>query len=296
MCIKVFALHKCLLCWIDSDSGSLRTYPNDLQCSLTNDLRLLLRLLFAWFIVWQRQPCEDCSFLFSSFPKSPHLSFCHFQGSTSVCRERHLNVCWKSVRSRHVVQLWDKEAFVHGDGICGRRGLCVFAEEYGTPPYGFGKVKAKLSRSVCCHQISRSLVVMALVFASSFLWPECCSFEYPLHREGTAGLAVWIANLHKHSLLKFNCFKCKLRVRGWGYLTCQFWKLCHAILFIRSYISETLLAVEYLHSYGIIHRDIKPDKWVLSMFYLCPVVESAIHHFTQTVNNITDLDAILEMA
>ena len=130
----------------------------------------------------------------------------------------------------------------------------------------------------------------------SFLWPECCSFEYPLHREGTAGLAVWIANLHKHYMSKFNCFKCKLRVRGWGYLTCQFWKLCHAISFTRSYISETLLAVEYLHSYGIIHRDIKPDKWVLPIFYLCPVVESAIHHFAQTVNNITDLDAILEMA
>lgn len=34
----------------------------------------------------------------------------------------------------------------------------------------------------------------------------------------------------------------------------------------RLYIAETVLAVEYLHSYGIVHRDLKPDKWVL-FFY-----------------------------
>ena len=26
------------------------------------------------------------------------------------------------------------------------------------------------------------------------------------------------------------------------------------------YFSETVLALEYIHSYGIIHRDLKPDK------------------------------------
>lgn len=28
------------------------------------------------------------------------------------------------------------------------------------------------------------------------------------------------------------------------------------------YFAETVLAVEYLHSYGIVHRDLKPDKYV----------------------------------
>lgn len=31
----------------------------------------------------------------------------------------------------------------------------------------------------------------------------------------------------------------------------------------RFYFAETVLAVEYLHSYGIVHRDLKPDKYVV---------------------------------
>lgn len=29
---------------------------------------------------------------------------------------------------------------------------------------------------------------------------------------------------------------------------------------VRMYFAETVLALEYLHSYGIVHRDLKPDK------------------------------------
>ena len=35
----------------------------------------------------------------------------------------------------------------------------------------------------------------------------------------------------------------------------------------RMYFSETVLAVEYLHSYGIVHRDLKPDKSVPSSLH-----------------------------
>lgn len=36
----------------------------------------------------------------------------------------------------------------------------------------------------------------------------------------------------------------------------------------RFYFAETVLAVEYLHSYGIVHRDLKPDKYVKKNFFL----------------------------
>lgn len=35
----------------------------------------------------------------------------------------------------------------------------------------------------------------------------------------------------------------------------------------RFYFAETVLAVEYLHSYGIVHRDLKPDKYEKKIFF-----------------------------
>ena len=32
----------------------------------------------------------------------------------------------------------------------------------------------------------------------------------------------------------------------------------------RFYFAETVLAVEYLHSYGIVHRDLKPDNLLIT--------------------------------
>ena len=34
-------------------------------------------------------------------------------------------------------------------------------------------------------------------------------------------------------------------------------------LFFRFYFAETVLAVEYLHSFGIVHRDLKPDNLLI---------------------------------
>ena len=35
-------------------------------------------------------------------------------------------------------------------------------------------------------------------------------------------------------------------------------------LFCRFYFAETVLAVEYLHSFGIVHRDLKPDNLLIT--------------------------------
>jgi microtubule-associated serine/threonine kinase len=40
----------------------------------------------------------------------------------------------------------------------------------------------------------------------------------------------------------------------------------------RQYFSETVLALEYIHSYGIIHRDLKPDKLVTFVFFCLAVL------------------------
>ena len=37
---------------------------------------------------------------------------------------------------------------------------------------------------------------------------------------------------------------------------------CLPLEMARMYFAETVLALEYIHSYGIIHRDLKPDKYV----------------------------------
>ena len=37
-----------------------------------------------------------------------------------------------------------------------------------------------------------------------------------------------------------------------------------SIFFSRFYFAETVLAVEYLHSFGIVHRDLKPDNLLIT--------------------------------
>ena len=43
--------------------------------------------------------------------------------------------------------------------------------------------------------------------------------------------------------------------------------------FNRMYFAETVLALEYLHSYGIVHRDLKPDKYVAYFYILMALIE-----------------------
>ena len=44
--------------------------------------------------------------------------------------------------------------------------------------------------------------------------------------------------------------------------------MLNMILMCSMYFAETVLALEYLHSYGICHRDLKPDKYVISAPYV----------------------------
>ena len=39
---------------------------------------------------------------------------------------------------------------------------------------------------------------------------------------------------------------------------------CLKFIFLRFYFAETVLAVEYLHSFGIVHRDLKPDNLLIT--------------------------------
>jgi len=47
---------------------------------------------------------------------------------------------------------------------------------------------------------------------------------------------------------------------------------CLPLDMARTYFAETVLALEYIHSYGIIHRDLKPDKWDdVTVMKLCDI-------------------------
>ena len=58
------------------------------------------------------------------------------QGATSICGKRHIDFCGESLCCWNVVQLWDQEAFVHGDGVCRRRRLCFALEEQRSSTHG----------------------------------------------------------------------------------------------------------------------------------------------------------------
>lgn len=75
---------------------------------------------------------------------------------------------------------------------------------------------------------------------------------------------VWCENFFKRLIFKFQKHLCLVMeyVEGGD---------CATLLknigplpadMARFYFAETVLAVEYLHSYGIVHRDLKPDKLV----------------------------------
>ena len=46
---------------------------------------------------------------------------------------------------------------------------------------------------------------------------------------------------------------------------------CLPLDMARTYFAETVLALEYIHSYGIIHRDLKPDKYDVNVLKLCDI-------------------------
>ena len=48
--------------------------------------------------------------------------------------------------------------------------------------------------------------------------------------------------------------------RGWRHGDADQKVRCLTMEMARMYFSETVLAIEYIHSYGIIHCDLKPDK------------------------------------